>query len=348
MSGYMASQEQTLERQTPRMEYELSLIAPAFNEAQNIMPFCRMVLADLAPRVGGPMEIIFIDDGSSDGTFERMQEAIGIFEPLCDAAAVRFSRNFGKESAMFAGLQQARGRYCGFIDVDLQQPASDMANMLDILKASPNTDCVAAVASKRTKGGLSSRLSEGFYRILGKSSGMEVIANASDFRVFTRTVAEALISMPEYHRFSKGLFAWVGFTTIPYEYTPKNRHAGETTWSLRDLCAYAIDGLLSFTTAPLRIATIIGLFASLLAAIYLVVQIFQRLYFGVDVPGYATLVVLILFFGGLQMVLLGILGEYLGRLYIESKHRPIYLVKQIERTRTQNAGDTPRPRDIRK
>lgn len=344
----MASQEQTLERQTPRMEYELSLIAPAFNEAQNIMPFCRMALADLAPRVGGPMEIIFIDDGSSDGTFERMQEAIGICEPLCDAAAVRFSRNFGKESAMFAGLQQARGRYCGFIDVDLQQPASDMANMLDILKASPNTDCVAAVASKRTKGGLSSRLSEGFYRILGKSSGMEVIANASDFRVFTRTVAEALISMPEYHRFSKGLFAWVGFTTIPYEYTPKNRHAGETTWSLRDLCAYAIDGLLSFTTAPLRIATIIGLFASLLAAIYLVVQIFQRLYFGVDVPGYATLVVLILFFGGLQMVLLGILGEYLGRLYIESKHRPIYLVKQIERTRTQNAGDTPRPRDIRK
>ena len=341
----MISQERTLERQTPRMEYELSLIAPAFNEAQNIEPFCRMVLKDLVPRVGGPLEIIFIDDGSSDGTYERMQEAIGICEPVCDVAAVRFSRNFGKESAMFAGLEQAQGRYCGFIDVDLQQPAIDMANMLDMLKASPHADCVAAVASRRTKGGLSSKLSEGFYRILGRSSGMDVIANASDFRVFTRTVAEALISMPEYHRFSKGLFAWVGFTTIPYEYTPQNRHAGETTWSLRDLCAYAIDGLLSFTTAPLRLATIIGLLASLLAAIYLVVQIFQRLYFGVDVPGYATLVVLILFFGGLQMVLLGILGEYLGRLYIESKRRPIYLVKQIQRSRMQGADDAPRPHD---
>lgn len=347
MSGCKVSEERIPERQGPRMEYELSLIAPAFNEAQNIEPFCHMVLEDLVPRVGGPMEIIFIDDGSSDGTFERMQEAIGICEPACDVAAVRFSRNFGKESAMFAGLQQAQGRYCGFIDVDLQQPASDMANMLELLKASPSADCVAAVASKRTKGGLSSKLSEGFYRILGRSSGMDVIANASDFRVFTRTVAEALVSMPEYHRFSKGLFAWVGFSTIPYEYTPRNRNAGETTWSLRDLCAYAIDGLLSFTTAPLRIATIVGLFASLLAAIYLVVQIFQRLYFGVDVPGYATLVVLILFFGGLQMVLLGILGEYLGRLYIESKHRPIYLVRQIERTRGQGTGDTPRPFDPR-
>lgn len=314
------------------MDYELSLIAPAYNEEQNIIPFCQMIERDLAPRVDGSMEIIFIDDGSSDGTFERMRETIAFCEPFCDVSVIRFSRNFGKESAMFAGLQQAQGRYCGFIDVDLQQPATDMANMLNMLKSSPNADCVAAVASGRTKGGIASKLSESFYRVLGKSSGMDVIANASDFRVFSRTVAEALTSMPEYHRFSKGLFAWVGFSTIPYEYTPQNRHAGETTWSLRALCAYAINGLLSFTTAPLRIATFAGLIISLLAGIYLVVQIFQRLYFGVDVPGYATLVVLILFFGGLQMVMLGILGEYLGRLYIESKHRPIYLVKQIERT----------------
>lgn len=323
------------------MDYELSLIVPAFNEEQNIIPFCQMVEQDLAPRMEGRLEVILVDDGSADATFSEMQKAVEYCKEFCDVSAIRFSRNFGKESAMLAGLKQSQGSFCGFIDVDLQQPASDMANMLDMLKASPNADCVAAVAVSRTKGGLSSKLSESFYTILSKSSNMDVVENASDFRVFRRNVADALISMPEYYRFSKGLFAWVGFETIPYDYTPQSRHAGETNWPLRSLCSYAINGLLSFTTAPLRLATYVGIITSILAGAYLILQVFQRIHFGVDVPGYATIVVLILFFGGLQMIMLGIVGEYLGRLYIESKRRPVYLVKQILSSSTANKAEAP-------
>lgn len=321
------------------MNYELSLIAPALNEEQNIIPFCQMVQRDLVSRITGRLQVVFIDDGSTDGTFKAMKQAMHDFATSFDITAVRFSRNFGKEAAMLAGLQRGSGSYLAFIDVDLQQPASDVANMLDILKASPDADCVAAYAKSRKQGAATSWLSSKFYGVLGKSSHMDVLEDASDFRVFNRNVADALISMPEYHRFSKGLFAWVGFITIPYEYEPQNRHAGETNWNIKSLAAYALNGLLSFTTAPLRVATYAGLATSLLAGLYLVAQIIQRLTFGADVPGYATIVVLILFFGGLQMVMLGILGEYLGRLYIESKRRPIFLIKEIASTQDASSSD---------
>ena len=319
------------------MDFELSLIAPALNEECNIAAFCDMLRCDLAPRVEGAIELIFIDDGSTDESFERMREATENCQDFCTVKAIRFSRNFGKEAAIYAGLQQAQGNFVGIIDVDLQQTANDLANMLELLKASPHADCVAAVAKSRKKSRSTAWLSKRFYHVLGKSSHMDIIDNASDFRVFRASIAQALLDMPEYYRFSKGLFAWVGFSTIAYEYTPAERHAGETNWTFGKLAAYALDGILSFTTTPLRLATYAGTITSVLAAVYAIVLVIRRLIYGIDVPGYASIAVLVLFFGGFQLLILGIIGEYLGRLYIENKQRPQYIVREIVTTKSDHA-----------
>lgn len=307
---------------------KLSIIVPAYNEEANIEPFYEETTR-VFEAMGETYEIIFIDDGSKDNTFSHIETVVKRAQsnPLVSVRGISFSRNFGKEAALFAGLNHARGSFVAFIDADLQQEPQTLFDMLNVLESDSNLDCVAACQTNRKKG-LTAALSHKFYNILASSSNMDVLQDASDFRVFRRCVADALVSMGDYQRFSKGLFSWVGFNTRAFPYTPNARHAGKSTWSFWGLLRYAINGLFSFSVAPLRAITGVGVAISAAAFIYFVVVVVQRLAFGIDVPGYATIVALILLLGGVQLLALGFIGEYLSRTYIEGKHRPIYIERR--------------------
>ncbi len=253
--------------------------------------------------------------------------------------AIELSRNFGKEAAMLAGLEAATGQMLGFIDADMQQDPATSFQMFAYLQEHPETDCVAAVQEERHEGAVLRWFKRHFYRAFNAVGDVELPANASDFRVFRRNVADALMSMPEYFRFSKGLFAWVGFRTHTISYRPAKRHAGSTSWSFRKLFGYAMSGIVSFTTWPLRLILYLGFLTSLISVIYLVVVLVEYLAVGIDVPGYPTLLCIILLFAGVVMLALGIFGEYLGRIYIEGKRRPVYITRQTITRESANAPD---------
>ncbi len=312
----------------PDTSIDLTLVASAYNEQDNVVPFYEAAVS-AANAAGKTLEIVFVDDGSADATGQRLREIVGrAGREGRIVRVVSFSRNFGKEAAMYAGLGQAAGRHCCFIDTDLQQRPETAFAMLAELENNPGFDCVAACQENRRQGRVRAWFSRRFYGTFSSSSGLDVVDGASDFRVFSRPVADALLRMPEYFRFSKGLFAWIGFRTLPFAYTPDERHSGTTTWSFSSLMRYAAEGILSFSTFPLRIATFCGGIAALAALVYAVVVAVQRIAFGVDVPGYATTVILILLMGGIQLLVLGIMGEYLARAYIQGKHRPVYIVRE--------------------
>lgn len=305
----------------------ITFIIPSYNEEANVAPFFDAATEAFARQSDfDGFELLFIDDGSTDGTLAAIRELVPPAQ--VDVRAVSFSRNFGKEAGMYAGLQHATGDIQAIIDADLQQPPRVAFEMAHQLICHPEYDCVAAYQEQRKQGAVHNALARRFYKTLKSSSGMDVVADASDFRAFRRNVADALLQMPEYFRFSKGLFSWVGFRTLAWPYEVQERNAGSSSWSTRKLASYALDGILSFSVKPLRVATMAGLLLSLASIIYLIVVLVQTLAFGVDVPGYATIVCLILLMGGIQLLVLGIIGEYLGRAYIQGKMRPIYLVRE--------------------
>ncbi len=307
---------------------DLSVIIPCYNE-QDCLPLLFDRVTSVFGAEGLDYELIFVNDGSKDRTWEL----IGEFAASGRAPHVRavdFSRNFGKESALLAGLQSARGEAVGVMDADLQQEPETLIAMYRELMADPELDCVAAYQSKRHEGAAQAALKRMFYRTFkAMTDGCdEMIPGASDFRVFRRDVAEALLSMPEYHRFSKGLFAWVGFNTKPFAYEPSPRAAGSSKWSLRKLMAYALDGIFAFSTVPLTLATWVGAIASI-AAVLSILGVFWDVFVRHNTPdGYPTIVCLLLLFGGLILLTLGIIGEYLARIYQEGKHRPVYIAKR--------------------
>ena len=304
---------------------KLSLVVPCYNEEKNIPLFYEAVKKDFA-NVNFEYELVFVNDGSRDGTFKELQR-------LCDGdlpvKILNFSRNFGKESAMYAGLKESEGDYVTIIDADLQQRPSIALDMVNMLDSEPEYDCVAAYQDERKESKLLVFFKDGFYKLINKFSDTEFIQGASDFRTFRRPMVEAVIQMDEYFRFSKGLFSWVGFNTkfIPYEV--EERATGTSKWSFWKLFKYAMEGIFAFTTAPLRIATVLGLITSVLSIIYLFVVVIQKLVFGIDVAGYATIVTLILLLGGIQLSCIGIIGEYIARTYIQTKGRPIYIAKDV-------------------
>ena len=299
---------------------KLSLVVPCYNEEENIAVFAETAERALA---GIEYEMIFINDGSKDNTIGELKKLVE--KQTANITVVDFSRNFGKEAGMYAGLQKARGEYISFVDADLQQPVSVAREMMKFLEEHSEYDAVACYQDERIEGKGLSFLKKGFYRVINMMCDIQFREDASDFRTIRRSVADAILSMPEYHRFSKGIFAWVGYNTYYRPYEVQARHAGETSWSTLKLFRYAIDGMISFSTKPLKLATGLGLLSSVCAVLYMLFVIFQKLVIGIDVPGYATLVVLILFLGGVQLTVLGIIGEYLARIHIESKHRPIFL-----------------------
>jgi glycosyltransferase involved in cell wall biosynthesis len=226
-------------------------------------------------------------------------------------------------------MQQAEGEYISLIDADLQQRPEIVRNMVAILDEQPQYDVVAAYQDRRGEGKLLSFFKKSFYNIINRLSNVKLQSDASDFRTFRRSVRDSILELTEYHRFSKGIFAWVGFDTCYIPYTACQRHAGSTKWSFPKLFNYAVDGIIGFSTAPLRIATYLGSLSGVAAFLYLLVVVLQKLFWGIDIPGYATIIVLILFFGCVQLLCIGIIGEYVGRIFEQSKHRPVYIAKEI-------------------
>lgn len=305
---------------------KLSLVVPCFNEEENIELFQDAVI-DTFSHCGYDFEIIFIDDGSTDNTLIALKKAFKLQK--CPVKVVSFSRNFGKEAGLYAGLQHAKGEYICLIDADLQQRPEIVREMVDVLDTNPDFDVVAAYQDHRGESKALSFFKKAFYRLSNRLMHIELKADASDFRTFRRCVAESILSMAEYHRFSKGIFSWVGFQTCYVPYTACERAAGTTKWNFRKLMNYAVDGIIGFSTTPLRIATILGMLTSLAALLYLIFVILQKLITGIDIPGYATIIVLILFLGSMQLFCIGIIGEYVGRTFEQSKNRPIYIAKEI-------------------
>ena len=303
---------------------DLSVIIPCYEEHE-CLPLLFDRITEALGTTGLSYELVFVNDGSRDQTWQLIDEFAR------SGRAPRVVGNFGKEAALLAGLSHATGEVVGIMDADLQQEPETLLAMYQELICRPEADCVAAYQSTRHEGALKALLKRAFYRVFkGITQGTSgMIAGASDFRVFRRCVAEALLSMPEYHRFSKGLFAWVGFETIPFAYEPSPRAGGTTKWSLRKLMAYAIEGILSFSTAPLKLATLVGSLSSLAAVAYFFVVVWETLATDRVPSGYPTIVCLILLLGGLTLLTLGIIGEYVARIYLEGKHRPAYIAKRV-------------------
>lgn len=302
----------------------LSLVVPCYNEEGNVKDFFSEVNRVFAGKVDD-YEFVFVNDGSRDQTYQRLKE-IYKSSPQ-NVQVLSFSRNFGKESAMYAGLSHARGDLVCIIDADLQQRPEVVLEMLDVLSANEDLDCVTAYQKKRKESRILSFFKSMFYKLINKVSDVNFVNGASDFRLMKRNMVDAILSMTEYHRFSKGIFSYVGFNTeyIPYEVAL--RQSGESKWSFRKLFKYAFDGIFAFSTAPLKLSTYVGIFSSLASIIYLIVVLIQKLAFEIPVPGYATLVVLILFIGGVQLFCLGMLGSYISKMYVQGKHRPIYILR---------------------
>ena len=304
---------------------KVTLVVPCYNEEKNVALFFEVADKAFANKAYD-YDIVFVNDGSKDNTYRELKK---IFNTHSDKVSViNLSRNFGKEAAILAGLKRASGDYIALVDADLQQRPEIVADMVNYLEEHEDYDVVAAYQEHRIEGKLMSGVKKLFYTLINKVCDIEFYAGASDFRTFRRTVAEALINMPEYHRFSKGLFSWIGFNTYYLPYVAEERNAGETKWSVKKLIKYAVEGFMSFTTFPLRFATYLGMIVSLCAVLYMIFVIVKTLFFGEAVPGYPTIVTLILFLSGVQLLILGILGEYLARLYVQGKNRPVYIEKE--------------------
>ena len=305
---------------------KLSLVVPCYNEAENVAVFQDAVISAFEG-CGYDYEIVFVDDGSRDATLHNLKKLHTARK--CPTKIISFSRNFGKESGIYAGMEHAAGEYICLIDADLQQRPEIARQMVQILDEQPEYDVVAAYQDRRGEGKVLSFFKKCFYSIINRLSGVSLHSDASDFRTFRRSVRDSLLQLAEYHRFSKGIFAWVGYSTQFIPYTACERHAGTTKWSFRKLLNYAIEGIVGFSTSPLRIATYLGMFTAVGAILYSIVVIVQKLMGGIVIPGYATLIGLLLFFSSMQLFCIGIIGEYVGRTFEQTKDRPIYIAKEI-------------------
>ncbi len=305
---------------------KLSLVVPCYNEAENVQLFQEAVISAF-DGCGYDFEIVFVDDGSKDATYHNLKKLYAA--QACPVKVISFSRNFGKEAGLYAGLQHASGAYIALIDADLQQRPEIVRDMVRILDEQPEYDVVAAYQDRRGEGKILSFFKKCFYSIINKLSKVTLQPDASDFRTFRRSVAESILKLGEYHRFSKGIFAWVGYNTCFIPYTACKRANGTSKWNFWKLLNYAIEGIIGFSTAPLRFSIYIGSFTAVAAVLYLIWVILEKLIWGIDIPGYATIIVLILLLGSIQLFCIGIIGEYVGRTFEQSKDRPIYVAKEI-------------------
>ena len=309
----------------------ISIVVPCYNEEEALPLYYEAMLPVLETlrAQGADVDFVFVDDGSKDGTLRVLRD---LHEKDGRCGYVSFSRNFGKEAAMYAGLQHAKGDYVAVMDADLQDPPEMLPDMLRILEESPADDPVDCVGTRRTdrKGEppIRSFFARCFYRLINKISKTEIVDGARDYRLMTRRMVDAILSLSEYNRFSKGIFSWVGFKTRWLEYVNRERVAGETKWSFRKLFLYSIDGITAFSTAPLAIASFSGMAICAVSFIALLFVFIRALVFGDPVAGWPSMICIILFLGGVQLLGIGILGQYLAKTYLEVKNRPQYVLQE--------------------
>ena len=312
----------TEERNKRNNSFLLSIVVPMYNEEKVCDIFFQRILP-LLESITANFEIICVDDGSNDKTLDILKSK-NTLEPRIKI--IGLTRNFGKEFALTAGIDYARGDAIIPIDADLQDPPELILELVS--KWREGFDMVEAVRSSRQSDSMAKRLSaHAFYGVMGRIGNIPIRSNSGDFRLMDRTVVNALKTLPERTRFMKGLFSWLGFRKATIYYSRTLRAAGESKWNYWKLWNFALEGIFSFTTLPLRIWTYLGLFVASFSIIYSIFIIIRTAIYGIDVPGYASLIVIILFFNGLVMIGLGIVGEYLGRVFIEVKQRPLYLVR---------------------
>lgn len=301
---------------------KLSLVIPVYNEEKNLDEFYETTKKELKKI---KYELIFINDGSKDKSLEVLKS---LAKKDKKVKIISFSRNFGKEAAIYAGLKNITGEYTAIIDSDLQQHPKYLIEMYNELEESEEYDSICMCQAKRKENFMVSFIKKIGYKLMDAVTDVKFVNGASDFRMFRRNVLNAILEMSERNRFSKGIFSWVGFNTKYMTYEVMERKAGKTSWSLKSLISYGVDGFVGFTTKPLRVSTYIGFLTSLIAFIYFIIILLQTLITGKDIPGYASMMCVILFLGGIQLLCIGIVGEYLARTYIESKERPIYIEKE--------------------
>ncbi|SFV69694.1 Glycosyltransferase [hydrothermal vent metagenome] len=300
----------------------ISIIVPCYNEEEVVQLFLEEV-SPILKRTKQEYEIIFVNDGSKDNTLEKLLSLKSIYEPI---RIIHLSRNFGKEAALTAGLDCAKGDVIIPIDADLQDPPELIEQFID--KWKEGYEVVLAKRIDRKSDSIAKRYSANlFYKFHNTISTTTIPDNVGDYRLMSRKVVTAIQQLPENQRFMKGIFAWVGFKTTTIEYVRETRKAGETSFSAWKLWNFALDGITSFSTVPLRIWFYIGSFISFLSLVYGSAIIIKTLIYGIDLPGYASIFTTVLFLGGIQLMGIGILGEYIGRLYQESKRRPIYIIE---------------------
>ncbi|MBQ8783585.1 MAG: glycosyltransferase family 2 protein [Clostridia bacterium] len=306
---------------------KLSLVVPCYNEQDNVEKFYTETVKAFAGS-DFSYEFVFVNDGSKDNTLKALKKLYDEHKES-NIKVIGFSRNFGKEAAMYAGLSNAKGDYVCVIDADLQQRPEVALQMVNILDENEEYDCVAAYQEERKESKMMITLKNAFYKLINKITEVDFVSGASDFRTFRRSMVEAILNMTEYHRFSKGIFSWVGFNTkfIPYEV--QERESGVSNWNVWKLFKYALEGIISFTTAPLKFATGVGTLAFFASIIYTLIIVIRHFVWGVDVAGYDSIVALILMFGGLQLLCVGILGEYLAKVYVQVKNRPVYIISKM-------------------
>ena len=310
---------------------DISIVVPCYNEEESLPLFLReleRVAEQMRQADDLTFEVVLIDDGSTDGTLATMKREAQRLPAHFTVRWASFSRNFGKEAALYAGLSHATGELVATMDADMQDPPSLLPEMYRII----TTEDVDNVATRRTtregEPPIRSLFARMFYKLINKISKADIVDGARDFRLMKRPMVDAILSMREYNRFSKGIYGWVGFKTRWLPYVNVNRVAGETKWSFFSLLLYSIDGIVAFSTVPLSISSVAGTLLCIVAFLALIFIIVRALLFGDPVDGWPSLASIIIFIGGIQLLCLGIMGQYLAKTYLETKHRPLYIVRE--------------------
>jgi len=301
---------------------KVTFIVPCYNEEKNIKPFYDAVVKSFKDKKY-KIELIFINDGSHDNTILELKKLTKLND--FEVKIINFSRNFGKEAGVYAGLKNSTGDYTVLIDADMQQPPKLVLDMLDVIEKDSDIDIVAYYQDKRIENKFLSFLKNKFYKYISKISNIEFVNGASDFRLFNRNVLNAILDLSEHNRFSKGIFAWIGFNTYYLPYVPEERLSGKTSWSLKGLFKYAISGILSFSKKPLDVIQKIGILNILISIVWLIILVLNS----VNLSNIQYIFILILFMFGVNFIVLGLISEFIYRNYTESLNRPIYIAKEV-------------------
>lgn len=306
----------------------ITVVVPCYNEEQALPYFIleiQQVAKTLEAQYQVDLEVLLVNDGSKDGTLSLMRTYAGQYQ---NVRYLSFSRNFGKEAAIYAGLKHAKGDYVAIMDADMQDPPALLPQMYEILRDEPYDSVATRRVDRAGEPPIRSFFARTFYKLINRISDADIVDGARDYRLMKRAMVDAILSMKEYNRFSKGIFGWVGFRTkwLPYENV--QRVAGETKWSFWKLFLYSIEGIVAFSTAPLAMASVFGIITCLCAALALCFILVRTILFGDPVEGWPSMMCVMLFLGGIQLLSIGVIGQYLAKTYLETKHRPIYILQE--------------------